>query len=316
MQGILLKSHGGFYFVQSGQTVYVCSPRGRLKQQLKDAPLGLIVGDNLKIAPLNEQMAGTEATFNGAPAELPKATIEEHLPRKNYLIRPKIANVDQCLIVLAAKHPKPDFLLTDRMLVALLAADIKPVIVLNKIDQPGADELLERLAPYKAAGIPVYPISAATQQGIAPLTQLLNGRISTVAGQSGVGKSTLLNLLLKLAANPGRELLTGEISHKLQRGRHTTRTVELLPLANTNGWIADTPGFSRLALPDNITPQGLAGFYPDFAPYANACRFDGCRHQNEPDCAVKQAVADGRLSEERHRRYLALLQEAAEHKNY
>lgn len=306
LQGILLKSHGGFYFVRAADQTYACSPRGRLKQELKDTPLGLIVGDRLEICPQDEQVAGMESTFSGAPNELPKATIEALLPRDNYLIRPKIANVDQCLVVLAAKHPKPDYLLLDRMLAALFTAGICPIIVLNKIDQTGADKLLQELAPYRAAGVEVFPISAERGEGIDPLISRLSGKISTVAGQSGVGKSTLLNILL-----PGRELLTGEISRKLQRGRHTTRTVELLPLAVGDGWIADTPGFSRLALPTDIEPADLTHCYPDFADRIADCRFDGCRHQNEPDCAIKAAVADGKLSLERYQRYLILLDEAS-----
>lgn len=316
MQGILLKSYGGFYFVRAEGETFVCSPRGRLKQELRDTPLGLIVGDRLEIAPQDEQLAGMEGTFNGAADELPKATIEALCPRDNYLIRPKIANVDQCLIVLAAKHPKPDFLLLDRMLVALFAAGISPVIVLNKIDQPGADKLLAELEPYRAAGVQVFPISAEKAEGIEPLMELLRDRVSTVAGQSGVGKSTLLNLLLGLHRT-GDRLQTGEISRKLQRGRHTTRTVELLPLVGeTTGWVADTPGFSRLALPGHIEPADLAAHYPDFVALAGDCRFDGCRHHNEPDCAVKAAVAAGELSDERYQRYLVLLGEAEDNTGY
>lgn len=326
LQGRLLKSHGGFYFVRAESVTYVCSPRGRLKQELRDTPLGLIVGDRLEIAPQDEHLPGMEGTFNGAPDSLPKATVEALCERDNYLIRPKIANVDQCLIVLAAKHPKPDFLLLDRMLVALFAAGIRPVIVLNKIDQPGADRLLAELAPYRAADVPVYPISALAGDGIAPLLEALQGRVSTVAGQSGVGKSTLLNLLLGLHRT-GDVLQTGEISRKLQRGRHTTRTVELLPLAvegagdvDINGdgesWVADTPGFSRLALPGHIEEAELAGYYPDLVKLADDCRFDGCRHHNEPDCAVKAAVADGRLDAGRYQRYLVLLDEVAANAAY
>lgn len=312
LQGILLKSHGGFYFVYADDDIYVCSPRGRLKQELKDVPLGLIVGDRLEILSQEEQVSGMEDAFKGAPTSLRKATIEALLPRDNFLIRPKIANIDLCLIVLAAKHPKPDFLLLDRMLVALFAAGIKPLIVVNKIDQPGADKLLADLEAYRAAGIEIYPISAAKELGIEALLAALDGKICTVAGQSGVGKSTLLNILL-----PGRNLETGDISKKLQRGRHTTRTVELLPAAHTaDGWLADTPGFSRLALPSEIEPEDLAAYYPDYAPFAASCRFDGCRHENEPNCAVKAAVNEGKLSTERYRRYLTLLNEAKENATY
>lgn len=309
----MLKSHGGFYFVQAGATVYACSPRGRLKQELKAQPLGLIVGDRLELAPLDEQISGMEGAFDGAPAALPKAVIESLLPRENYLIRPKIANVQQCLIVLAARHPKPDLLLLDRLLIALLYAGITPVIVLNKIDQPGAEALWQELAAYRQAGFTVLPLSAERRQGIEPLFELLAGKISTVAGQSGVGKSTLLNLL-----QPDRELQTGDISRKLQRGRHTTRLVELLPLTaeQGGGWIADTPGFSRLSLPEQLAPADLAQYYPDFKKFAHACRYDGCRHQNEPACGVKEAVAAGKLAAGRYQRYLTLLAELAQNTTY
>ncbi len=301
MQGTLLKAFGGFYFVQAAGEVFSCSLRGRLKLELKELPLGLIVGDSVEITPLNEQLAGMEAAFAGAPADMPKAVIEAILPRSNYLIRPKIANVQQCIIVLAAKHPKPDFLLLDKLIVALLAMQIQPVIVLNKMDQNGAEKLLAELQIYQAANIPVLPVSAAKEQGIEALKSLLNGKISAVAGQSGVGKSTLLNLL-----QANQQLATGDISHKLQRGRHTTRTVELLPLS-AGGWIADTPGFSRLDFPPEIKAEDLAGFYPDFTAFADGCRFDMCRHENEPDCRVKEAVAARELSAERYQRYLVLL---------
>lgn len=310
MQGVLLKTHGGFYFVQAGDVLYAASPRGRLRQELKNQPLGLIVGDDLTISLLNEDLYGMAAAFDGAPDALPKAVIEDLLPRRNFLIRPKIANVDQCLIVLAAKHPKPDLLLLDRLLVILQAAEIKPIILLNKMDQAGADALLQQLSAYQKAGFTVLPVSAAQKHGIEPLTEFLAGKITTVAGQSGVGKSTLLNLL-----QPHRELLTGDISQKLQRGRHTTRTVELLPL-DEGGWIADTPGFSRLSLPGELAPADISKYYPDFAIYANACRYDGCRHRNEPVCGVKDAVAEGRLDEGRYQRYLTLLSEATQNNSY
>lgn len=294
LQGVLLKAHGGFYFVQAASQLYTCSLRGRLKQELKQEPLGLLVGDKLLLEVLpNEAAAGV---------------ITERLPRRNFLLRPKIANVDQCLVVLAAEHPKPDYLLLDRLLVCLLAAKIQPIICFNKLDKP---QKLEKFAPqmavYRQAGFVVQPVSALQQQGIDELKQLLADKITVVAGQSGVGKSTLLNQVQT------QKLLTGSISQKLQRGRHTTRMVELLPLADgAQGWIADTPGFSRLNMPELITTENLAEFWPDLQNFGCKCRFDGCRHDKEPDCQVKAAVAEGRLDKPRYQRYLQLLTSLSE----
>lgn len=297
LQGVLLKAHGGFYFVQAAGQIYTCSLRGRLKQELKKEPLGLLVGDRLLLEVLpNEAAAGV---------------ITDCLPRRNFLVRPRIANVDQCLVVLAAEHPKPDYLLLDRLLVCLLAAKIQPIICFNKLDKPQtAERFAPQMAVYRQAGFKVLPISALHQQGIAGLQQQLWGKITAVAGQSGVGKSTLLNQVQP------QQLLTGSISQKLQRGRHTTRMVELLPLADgVDGWIADTPGFSRLDMPEWLTAENLAQFWPDLQFLASECRFDGCRHDKEPDCQVKAAVADGRLDKQRYQRYLQLLNVLSEKNN-
>lgn len=310
MNGVLLKAFGGFYFVQAEGSLYVCSLRGRLKQELKGRPPGLIVGDRVTLTGLTAETARLSGAFAGAPADMPKAVVETLLPRQNYLIRPKIANVEQCLIVLAARHPKPDWLLLDRLLAALFASGIKPLLAVNKIDQPGAGHLLDYLAVYQKAGCATFAASAVTGEGIAELERALYGHISTVAGQSGVGKSTLLNLLQQ-----GQRLKTGEISQKLRRGRHTTRTVELLPLSG-GGWLADTPGFSRLALPQGLRPEQLSDLYPDFAAYAAECRFAGCRHADEPDCRIKAAVQTGELDAGRYQRYLTLLAELAAAQEY
>ncbi len=284
-QGVLLKAFGGFYFVESEDKTYACTLRGRLKQELKKQPLGLLAGDEVLFVPLSED----------------EGVVEELLPRRNYLIRPKIANVDQCLIILAVQHPQPDFLLLDRLLVCMYAAGIEPLLCLNKIDLPGSEEIYRRiLAAYQQTGMTILGISALNDHGLDSLHEKLAGRHSTVAGPSGAGKSTLLNLL-----QSERVLQTGEISRKLQRGRHTTRTVELLPLAG-GGWVADTPGFSRLDFPPDITPDDLAGYYPDFLPLAAGCRFESCRHEQEPDCRVKAAVAAGDFPAERYQRYLIL----------
>lgn len=304
LQGVLLKAHGGFYFVQAEGRVWTCSLRGRLKQSLRNEPLGLLVGDKVLLEPLAE----------------PEAVIAEVMPRQNFLVRPRIANLEQCLIVLAAEHPKPDYLLLDRLLVCLLAAGIRPIICFNKLDKPGAEQIFaEQFKVYQQAGFTVLAVSALQQRGVAELQQLLQGKITAVAGQSGVGKSTLLNQVQQ-----GQQLQTGGISRKLQRGRHTTRLVELLPLlpqaAGENslaeGWIADTPGFSRLAMPEQVGPDNLAQFWPDLQALAQDCRFDGCRHDQEPDCRVKAAVAEGLLDARRYQRYLVLLAALSEQTRY
>ncbi|MBQ3180764.1 MAG: ribosome small subunit-dependent GTPase A [Firmicutes bacterium] len=284
-QGVLLKAFGGFYFVESAGQTYAWSLRGRLKQVLKKQPLGLLAGDEVLFEPLSDT----------------EGVVEALQPRRNHLIRPKIANVDQCLVILAVQHPEPDLLLLDRLLVSLYAAGIEPLLCLNKIDLPGSAELYQKIHDaYCRTGMTILGISALNDQGLDTLHERLAGRHSTVAGPSGAGKSTLLNLL-----QSERVLQTGEISRKLQRGRHTTRTVELLPLAG-GGWVADTPGFSRLDFSLEITPDNLAGFYPDFLPLAEHCRFESCRHEQEPDCCVKAAVEAGEFPAERYQRYLIL----------
>lgn len=294
LEGVLIKAFGGFYFVQAEGRVYACSLRGRLKQELKGLPLGLLVGDRV----LLESVPAGNAETDGAAG-----VITGLLPRRSCLVRPKIANIEQCLIVLAAEHPKPDLLLLDRLLASLLAAAVCPLLCFNKLDRPGAEELFAELRRVYGgqAGFAVFGASALRGEGLAELEQALRGRLTAVAGPSGVGKSTLLNCLQK-----SRPLATGEISRKLRRGRHTTRAVELLELGG-GGWIADTPGFSRLEFSDAVTADKLAAAYPEMREPAGRCRFDMCRHDREPDCAVKRAVAEGRLDGARYQRYLTLL---------
>lgn len=285
--GIIIKALGGFYYVSDETgTVFTCKLRGKLKRRSE----GVLVGDRVSF----QLIGGGEGV------------VEDILPRRNSLFRPKIANVDQGLIILAARDPDPDFLLLDRLLLLMQRAGIPPILCVNKTDLLSTDSpMYERFAPYEQAGFSLVWASAETGQGRESLRELLRGKITVLAGPSGVGKSSTLNL-----QNADLALETGSVSEKLGRGRHTTRCVELLRL--DGGWVADTPGFSRLDLPADLQPEELGQWYPEFRPYAAACYYDGCRHDREPDCGVKAALAEGKISVARYERYLILLRELLE----
>ncbi|AVX20325.1 MAG: ribosome small subunit-dependent GTPase A [Bacillota bacterium] len=280
--GIVLKGIGGYYYVRVGDTVYECRLRGKFRKLQQTA----LVGDEVKITSLNRE----------------QGVIEEILPRRNALIRPPIANVDQALLVFAAANPDPNRLLIDRLLVQVSAEGIHPLLVINKgdLDPEGAQRLT---ALYRAAGFTTLITSAVTGQGLPELKQHLATRVSVICGPSGAGKSSLINALA-----PGLSLKTGEVSDKIGRGRHTTRHVELLTVGE--GWLADTPGFSSLSL-HNVNSKELAHFYPDFLPYMQ-CRFPGCMHRAEPDCGVRLAVEQGLIDQTRYHNYLELLEEVLE----
>ena len=218
-----------------------------------------------------------------------EGVIEEILPRKNELVRPAIANVDQAVVVLACSDPKPDWLFLDRLLVLIEANGLEPVICFNKSDL--IDEIegyLDIIEIYRAAGYPVVITSAAAGEGIEELRTLLKDRVSTFAGPSGVGKSSLLNKI-----ESGLELAVGAISAKLRRGKHTTRQVELIQLS-FGGLVADTPGFSQLRS-TGIKPQELQQYFPEFYEASFDCKFRGCMHVKEPDCAVTELVNSGKI---------------------
>ncbi|MGI5825550.1 MAG: ribosome small subunit-dependent GTPase A [Bacillota bacterium] len=282
-RGIIVKAIGGFYFVSENENIYTCKIRGKLKR--KDG--GIMVGDYVDFEILNGE----------------QGVVEDILPRNNSMIRPKIANVNQGLIILASKDPDPDFMLLDRLLIFMQRAGVEPVICFNKTDLLTADdEIYNALREYEEAGFTVVYASAATGDGKEQLAGVLKDRITVLAGPSGAGKSSTLNL-----QHSDFCLETGDVSEKLGRGKHTTRCVELLPL--DGGWVADTPGFSRLDLPKDMQPEELGLWYPEFKRYSEKCRYDGCRHDREPECAVKEALEAGKISCRRYERYLMLLQE-------
>lgn len=287
---MVVSGYGGFYQVRrdDGGAVVECKPRGRLKQ------------DYTKIYP------GDRVEISLLPAG--DGMIESIGPRRTRLTRPQLVNFDQLIIVLAWKLPEYDLLLLDRLLVLAAEAGVRPLVCFNKLDLLEERELplFENIRDvYRAAGFTVLGASMRHQPSLEALRQQLGGGISVLAGPSGVGKSTLLNLLL------GEESAeTGRVSDRLRRGKHTTRYARILPLGETAraGFIADTPGFFTLDLPQSVTDRELPRYYPDFQ-LDEPCRFDGCLHLSEPDCAVKLAVREGRIDGERYRRYQRLQEE-------
>ncbi|HAQ56403.1 MAG TPA: ribosome small subunit-dependent GTPase A [Acholeplasmatales bacterium] len=252
--------------------------------------------------------AGLFRHHNESPKVGDDVTLDDDLirtikPRRNDLVRPAIANVDQALLVNACKEPEFSFLLLDQFLLLILSASVKPVIVISKIDLLTAAELaeLKRKLSYYEPFFPVVYVDSLAAFGAETMRPYLKGKTSVLAGQTGAGKSSLLN-----AVDPTQHRATDAISRALGRGKHTTRTVELIPFGD--GWIADTPGFSSLEFA-GIELATIQDLYPDFTAIANNCRFNGCTHVHEPDCAVKAAVAAGTILPERHYNYLRIREE-------
>jgi len=227
-------------------------------------------------------------------------SIEDILPRKNELLRPPVSNVDQLVIVAAASAPKPDWLLVDKLIVQAGMLGITPILVLNKLDEQDERLTSAFFADYMPH-FPVYYVSAVSGEGVSALSDALAGRVSCFAGQSAVGKSSLLNVLL-----PELSLETGELAKKTDRGRHTTRHAELWPYRG--GAVLDTPGFSLFELSE-MTQEQLNACYPEFGDAPHRCRFAGCAHRTEPDCAVKALINEGVLSHNRYARYVELNEE-------
>ena len=277
MRGRIIKIISNQYMVADPQGVRLdCVARGKVR--LQDRPL---TGDWVEF----EEFAGQYG-------------IERILPRRNFLRRPAVANVDQALIVMSAREPDFSCTLVDRILFLVVHAAIKPVLCITKMDLvPPQDPVHAMIEDYRRSGYPV--VLSGSQQLDEKLSSVLSGKVTVLTGQSGVGKSSLLNKL-----NPSFQLQTQQISKALGRGKHTTRHVELHEVAG--GWVADTPGFSSLDF-SVLSASDLAQAVPDFAPFLGQCRFRDCLHQNEPDCAVKQAVEQGKVSAVRYADYLDCL---------
>ena len=248
-------------------------------------------------------MVGDEVLFAPpGPAE-EEGFLEEILPRSSELLRPPVANVDLLFVTVAAAAPQPDLLLADRLLLRARKAGIETALVINKTDL-ALDTACGIARQYRGARCPVLLTNAGTGEGVPELMELAAGRIVAFAGQSAVGKSSLMNVLC-----PGLGQQTGSVS-RIERGRHTTRKAQLV-LLEAGGYLADTPGFSLLEL-DAEDPANLRAFYPEFEPYEGLCRFDGCCHLSEPGCAVKDAAQRGEIAPERLERYAALFAEVKE----
>ena len=280
-QGTLIRGFGGFYAVRDaeGQEFTL-----RCKKKFRRLGLSPLVGDEVLFTPGEGEEHGW---------------LEEILPRSSQCLRPPVANVSLLLIVVAPV-PEPDLLLVDRMMVRARAQGMDMLLVVNKCD---LDEGLaqELQAQYAGAQVPVYAVSAESGQGLAALRERMGGRLCCLTGQSGVGKSTLLNALL------GLSLETGEISRKIQRGKNTTRHAELLVKDGLR--VLDTAGFSLLELDGGMEPVTLKEYYPEFAAYEGKCRFEPCYHDREPGCAVTAACGEGAIHPQRLARYRALLAE-------
>lgn len=291
LQGIIIRAVGGFYDVRTDDgNEYRCRARGRLK---KDG-VTLYVGDRAQISPLSAN----------------EGVLESVEPRASLLARPPVANVDQVMIVCAPQDPPLSLQLLDRLLVLAENRRLRAVICMNKEDLPHDEEEEFLRSLYGGAGYLLLMTSAKYKQGIEDVKQELCGRISVLAGPSGVGKSSLLNSI-----QPGLQLRVGEISERLKRGRHTTRHVELLML-DCGGLVADTPGFSQLDLSD-VSSEDLPYCFPEFQAFAERCRFNGCLHREEPDCGVKAAVAAGEIGISRYENYLVFLDEVtAQERSY
>jgi len=283
MIGKVVKGVGGFYYVSDGKNVIMGNARGILKRH-KDV---LVVGDLVEYEIRKEDG---------------DCIITRVLPRKNKLPRPPVSNLDALVIVFAAAHPKVNFYAVDRMCAVCECYGLDVMIAVTKTDLADDDEIRDLIAPYKDV-YPVYPVSSRSGIGIGALRRGLEGKSTALAGPSGVGKSTLLNKLL------GRESAeTGDISEKTQRGKHTTRHVEIFSL-DPDTYVYDTPGFTSLDLPKDVDLMKLRTLFREFRTFDVECRYGDCMHINEPDCGVKQAVEDEKIHQSRYQSYLNMYDE-------
>lgn len=292
MQGKIVKGISGFYYVHVVETgIYECKAKGVFRNR-KVKPL---VGDNVEIVVLDE--------------EKHLGNVEEILPRKNELIRPAVSNIDMALVIFAAAKPDPNFNLLDRFLCMMEYQKVPVTICFNKCDLVSEEEKENLQKIYAPAGYDILFTSVKTGENIDRLKALLAEKTTTVAGPSGVGKSSLINEL-----QTDVRMQTGAISDKIGRGKHTTRHSEIISIGQDT-YIMDTPGFSSMDLP-GFEKEDLWTCYPEFVPYEPECRFIGCSHIGEPDCGVKNALAEGKISRVRYDNYVMLYDEMKNIRKY
>ena len=292
MQGKIVKGISGFYYVHVvGTGIYECKAKGVFRNK-KVKPL---VGDNVEIAVVDE--------------EKKKGNVEAILPRKNELIRPAVSNIDMALVIFAAAKPEPNFNLLDRFLCMMEYQKVPVTICFNKCDLITEEQKRELEDIYKPAGYDIIFTSAKAGIHLEELKDLLKGKTTTVAGPSGVGKSSLINQL-----QDSIYMETGSISEKIERGKHTTRHSEIIPLGD-DAYIMDTPGFSSMDMP-GFEKEDLWTCYPEFLPHEPYCKFQGCSHISEPSCGVKEALAEGNISQVRYENYKLLYEEMKQVRKY
>ena len=292
MQGKIIKGIAGFYYIYAEDgNIYECKAKGIFRKD-NFKPL---VGDNVEITVLNE--------------EEKEGSVTSILPRRNSLIRPAVANVDQAFLIFAMENPKPNFLLLDRFLIMMKQQEIPAVICFNKKDVGEKEEMEKLYEIYTGCGYRVVLSSTYEGEGMDEIHEILKGKTTVVAGPSGVGKSSITNCMQGEV-----QMETGEISKKLKRGKHTTRHSQVIPVEK-NTFLVDTPGFSSLYLID-MKEEELRDYFPEFAMYEPQCRFQGCMHIHEPGCAVKEALSEGKISQQRYDNYLALYEELKEKRRY
>lgn len=291
MTGKIIKGIAGFYYVHDGsKSVYACRAKGIFRNR-KIKPL---VGDDVDFSILHE--ADKEGNIDGI------------LPRKNALLRPAVANVDQAMVVFAAAEPKPNFNLLDRFLVMMGQSHVPVIICFNKADLCSDEQLAEYRKTYRETGYPLYTISTKTGGGVEEIRRLLLGKTTVLAGPSGVGKSSLTNIL-----QPEVQMETGVVSEKIKRGKHTTRHSQLI-FVEENTYLMDTPGFSSLYL--DMEAEELKEYFPEFASHEEGCKFIGCVHMGERVCGVKDGVSEGKISPGRYENYRLIYQELKEKRRY
>lgn len=285
VEGIIHKLLGGFYYVFTDGEIWCCRARGLFRNE----NIKPLVGDKVLVQPDS--------------LESHKGYIIEVLPRETELVRPAVANVNQAVIVFSLTSPKPNLPLLDKLLIFCEMSGVEPLICFNKSDLDDNGVLFAAMkAIYQTSGYHVIETSTKVEHGKDALIEALTNRISVFAGPSGVGKSSLVNNII-----PGLQLITGEVSEKIQRGKHTTRHTELIALP-FGGFVLDTPGFTSLEL-DGVTAIELKDLMPDFVLFQEECRFDDCQHVNEPGCAVLEALAQGKIHESRYTSYQLMLKQ-------